>query len=129
MSDAQQEAFETALADVFEGREVQFGYGPRKILREFYDRAIKDAGKHFPLKKAGAPVQQFSDLQVGDVFQNAYLQGMNRCRRVIAVHGPKVLETEVVDTSNGTVLQTENFSYNTFVSYNNYSYIADPANP
>jgi hypothetical protein len=129
MNDAHQEAFEKAMADVFEGREVQFGHGPRKILREFYDRAVEDAGKHFPSKKAGAPVKQFSDLQVGDVFQNDYLRGLNRCRRVLAVYGPRELETEMVDTSNGKVVQTHRFNYNTFISFNNYSYIADPAKP
>jgi len=126
MSTTTQDAFETALADVFEGREVQLGHGPRKLLREFYDRALKDAGKT-SVSKVGQPVRDFSDLQVGDVFQNGYLKGENRCRRVIRVVNADMVETEYVSTRSKRVVRTEGYDRHTFEGYHNYEYIADPA--
>jgi len=126
MSTTTQDAFETALADVFEGREVQLGHGPRKLLREFYDRALKDSSK-VQGSKVGQPVRDFSDLQVGDVFQNGYLQGENRCRRVTRVLSSDEIETEYVSTRSKRIVRTESYDRHTFNSYHNYKYIADPA--
>lgn len=128
MSDQVQEQFEAALADVFEGREFQFGHGPRKLLREFYDRARTDAGARprQNTSKIGQSVVKFSDLQPGDVFQNAHLSGMNRCRRVTRVIDSDTIETEYVSTRSKRVVQTEEYDRHTFEGYWNYSYIADP---
>jgi hypothetical protein len=128
MSDATQEAFETALAEVFQGREYQFGSGPRKLLREFYDRAVKDAGGAAAAQQAkvGQRVRDFGDLQVGDVFQNDYLQGENRCRRVVRVINSDEVETEYVSTRSKRVVKVDRYDRYTFDGYNNYRYIADP---
>ena len=125
MSTTTQDAFETALADIFEGRETQLGHGPRKLLREFYDRAIKDAAK-VQTSKIGQHVRDFSDLQVGDVFQNSYLRGENRCRRVVRVISGDTVEVEYVSTRSKRIVRTETFDRDTFERYLNYQYIADP---
>lgn len=125
MSTTTQEAFETALADVFEGRERQLGHGPRKLLREFYDRAIKD-GTTMPAAKIGSRVRDFGDLQVGDVFQNHYLRSENRCRRVVRVISADEIETEFVSTRSKRIVRTENYDRSTYDAYRPYTYIADP---
>jgi len=127
MSDATQEAFEKALADVFEGRECQFGHGPRKLLRELYDRGLADAGASPSNKiKIGQPVRSFSDLQVGDVFQNDYLRSSNRCRRVVQRVNSDEIETEYVSTHSGRIVQTVRFERDQFEQFHNYQYIPDP---
>jgi hypothetical protein len=125
------------MADVFEGRECQFGEGPRRMLREFYDRAQVDAGKNAgpgasrataaSRAKVGGRVRAFSDLKVGDVFQNDHLVGERRCRRVVRVMDHDNVETEYVSTRDKSVERTEVYSRGTFEGYNNYRYIADPA--
>ena len=128
--------FETALADVFEGRECQFGYGPKRMLRQFYDRAQVDAGSAGSpgrsrgttgsRAKIGRSVRSFSDLQVGDVFQNDHLVRECRCRRVIRVVDHDTIQTEYVKTRSKNVERTEPYSRATFEGYHNYRYITDP---
>lgn len=131
MNDKTQEAFDAAMADVFEGRDSQLGYGSRKILREFYDRALKDAiptptsSKNSSVVR-GTPVPNFQDLKVGDVFQNDHLQGEARCRRVIALINPNKIETEVVSTRTKRVVRTEVYYRKSFDSFVPYYYIQDP---
>jgi hypothetical protein len=129
MSDNTQDAFETAMADVFEGREVQFGEGPRRMLRDFYDRAKADAGGSTASSRAkiGQSVANFSDLNVGDVFQNDHLVGEGRCRRVTRIINTDTIETEYVSTRSKRIVKTESYARGTFESYWNYKYIADPA--
>jgi len=129
MSDNTQNAFETAMADVFEGREVQFGDGPKRMLRQFYDRAQKDAGGSTATSRAkiGQSVRGFSSLQVGDVFLNDHLVGERRCRRVTQIRDSDTIVTEYVDTQTRAVERTMAFHRGDFESYNNYRYIADPA--
>lgn len=125
MSDATQETFEKALADVFEGRECQFGHGPRKLLRELYDRGRADAAAS-PSSKIFQPVRDFSELQVGDVFQNHFLRNENRCRRVTRRVSADVVETEFVSTRSKRIVKRENYHRHTFDSFHNYHYIPDP---
>lgn len=128
MSDQTQNAFETAMADVFEGREVQFGDGPKRMLRQFYDRAQKDVGGSTATSRAkiGQSVRGFSSLQVGDVFLNDYLVGESRCRRVTQVRNSDTVITEYVNTSTRAVERTMAFSRGDFETHNNYRFIADP---
>lgn len=134
MSQTTQDAFEAAMADVFEGRECQFGHGPRKMLREFYERAQADAGKGGGSRstsasraKIGQSVGKFTDLKVGDVFQNDHLRSISRCRRVTRVIDQYTIETEYVDTDDGSIENTEHCTRDYFEQYWNYRYIADPA--
>ena len=125
MSTATTEAFSSALDAVFEGRECQFGEGPRKLLRALYDRAREDERKN-PVSKAGKRVKTFGDLKVGDVFQNDYLAGEGRARRVIRVLSSDRIETEYVSTRSGRVVRTDAYDRDTFEEYHNYRYIDDP---
>lgn len=122
-----QEAFDTALADIFEGREAQLGHGPRKLLRELYERALQDArGEN---SKVGQLVARFADLQVGDVIQNPYLASQRRCRRVVRILDACTVETEFVSTRSKRIVKTEPFDEQYFKSYQNYRYISDPDRP
>ena len=134
MSTPTPDAFDTALTDVFEGRECQFGHGPRKILREFYDRAQKDArggqgSRATPVSqgKIGNPVRRFSDLIVGDVFQNDFLRDGDRCRRVIQVVDSRHVVTELVNTRTKDVAEIDPYVRRPFEEHRNYRYIKDPA--
>lgn len=137
MSDQTQDAFETAMADVFEGRECQLGDGPKRLLRAFYERAQTDVGKSavpggsratsVTRAKVGSSVPSFSDLQVGDVFQNAHLRSLRRCRRVIRVVDHDNVETEYVSTRSKRVEQISVYKRETFEDFHNYQYISDPA--
>lgn len=123
--------FEEALKDILEGREIQLGHGPRKLLQEFYERGASNArGRRSTASsrnKIGNRVASFNDLQVGDVFQNDFLVGERRCRRVTQVIDADTVETEYVNTRNGAIDGSYEFRRVAFEGYDNYEYIADPA--
>jgi hypothetical protein len=120
------EAFDAALDKVFEGRECQFGPGPRKLLREFYDLAREDERSQAPAV-VGAKVQSFSDLRVGTVFSNDYLLGEGRARKVTRVISDSEVLTDLVSTRSGRVVtQGERYDQNKFDGYAPYKVVADP---
>lgn len=120
------EAFTAALDKVFEGRECQFGQGPRKLLREFYDQARQDERGANPLP-VGRHVGHFTDLTVGTVFTNDYLNGEGRARKVTRVISDTHIETEVVSTRSGRVVTSgERYEKDKFDAHGPYKTTNDP---
>lgn len=92
-------AFDTALNDIFDGRQEGFSKHLKGLLRELYERGAKD--KEAPKATPTAPVGEhpgtehvdvgkeitsIAALRPGDRFQNQYLRGEGQYRVVVKRH-------------------------------------------
>jgi hypothetical protein len=129
--------FDTALTEIFEGREEDFSQHLRGLLRQLYERGGTDSApptpkappKTEPTKSTsegvlatmdktspGEIVASIAHLRAGQKFQNDYLRREGLHREVVKLHtrqkkpDPKVvthLTTKVVRTVDGVVIRQQ----------------------
>ena len=127
--------FNTALQDIFEGREENFSGHLLQLLHALYERGVADGPSgaavrgrtpalQAPRVAVGEVVPTVGHLREGDLFQNDYLKSRGQKRHVTHVEIQKnrnvVLTTDLWDADGSIRLPDERIDQDRFHTYAPY---------